>query len=164
MIRELFSSFLTRRGAAATRMFGSDGVMVNGNVMMFEWKGSLVLRLSETDGPKALALPGADYFNPMASGRPSKNWVAIPAAAIDRRVLPLADAAFAFASSLPPKSAKVKAATPAKAKAAKPKPVPVKKASVKKSATAKAASKSPGKAVKKAAPKKKVAAKKKKRT
>jgi TfoX/Sxy family transcriptional regulator of competence genes len=106
MVHELFSAYKQRENATTTRMFGHDGIMVNGNVMMFEWKGAIVFRLGEADAAHAMKFPGAKFFSPMEGGKPSKGWVTIPANAVDNRILPIADAAYAFASALPPKPVK----------------------------------------------------------
>jgi TfoX/Sxy family transcriptional regulator of competence genes len=77
---ELWASVLpTGPDTAARKMFGYPSVFVNGNLACGLHQDRLLVRLGDADRDEALALPGAERFEPMA-GRVMKNYVLLPPA------------------------------------------------------------------------------------
>lgn len=56
-------------------MFGGIGFLLNGNILVGVWKGSLVVRLGEDEGEEALKEPHVKEFD--ITGRPMRNWVLV---------------------------------------------------------------------------------------
>ncbi len=81
------SLFLSRQGVELSRMFGSQGLKINGEVFAMEVKGQLVVKLSADRAVQLVAEKKANIFDP-GHGRPMKQWIAIPAATeLDWRAL-----------------------------------------------------------------------------
>ena len=60
------------------RMFGGVGGKINGHMFAGTFGRSVIVRLSDADHSKALALDGAVPFDPMDSGRPMNTMVLLP--------------------------------------------------------------------------------------
>jgi TfoX/Sxy family transcriptional regulator of competence genes len=135
------------------QMFGGVAARVNGHIFAGLFGRSTMLLLPEPDRATALALEGAELFDPMGNGRVMSDKVMLPESMMDEpeELRSWIARAFHAAVALPAKAAKKAAAKKAPAKKAPE----AKKAPAKKAAAVK---KVP--AVKKA-PAKKVAAKKK---
>ena len=71
---------LAARGAGAGTMFGKRALKVHGKAFACLQGEVLAFRLGEgTDGhATALALTGAELFDPSGKKRPFKDWVAVP--------------------------------------------------------------------------------------
>lgn len=80
-------------GFARSQMFGCPGLRRpdKGKFFATIWGDDLVVKVSGEAFERAMALPGAHAFEPMA-GRPMRGWVVLPAAEVDTWV-PLAQAA-----------------------------------------------------------------------
>jgi hypothetical protein len=63
------------------QMMGRPCIKAGGKIIAgYEAKGSMVFKLpDEAEREKALALDGAEPFDPMGSGRVMKEWVEVPA-------------------------------------------------------------------------------------
>jgi len=97
--------------AERRQMFGYPCAFVNGNMFMGLYEDSMMLRLSDADRAEMLAKPGARLFEPM-SGRPMKEYVQVPAPLLDNRkaLQSWVARSLSYASSLPVKEKKKKAA------------------------------------------------------
>jgi hypothetical protein len=143
-------------------MFGGVAAKVNGHIFAGLFGRSTLVWLPEADRAAALALEGAEPFDPMGNGRVHSDKVMLPEAMMEdaselRRWVAIA---FEGAAALPPKAAKPERGGSARGKAA---PAPAKKvsAAAKKSSARAAPAKSPvakPKAAKKPAPSKKATA------
>jgi hypothetical protein len=79
---------LRERGALTGKMFGMPCLKTDaGKAFAGYFRGDMVFKLKEPDHARALALPGAQLFDP-AGGRPMKEW------------LELGRSAFGYASGL----------------------------------------------------------------
>jgi TfoX/Sxy family transcriptional regulator of competence genes len=137
-------------------MFGGVCAMVNGHMMGGLFGRSALVRLSPDDQKEALALDGAEPFDPMGNGRPMADTIFLPESIMDEPV-ELASwmrRGLDYTASLPPKpkksaaakpAAKSKPAAKAKVKAAKPaaKAKPATKAKAKPAVRSKAAARAP---------------------
>jgi TfoX/Sxy family transcriptional regulator of competence genes len=142
-------------------MFGGVAAIVNGYMMGGLFGRSALVRLSEPDQKEALALDGAEPFDPMGKGAPMKDTILLPETIMDEpeELEGWLRRALEYTASLPPKkkagAKKAKAAATAKP-AAKAKPAVTAKRATKVSATAarsKAAARAPAaKARRKARP------------
>jgi hypothetical protein len=92
----LIDAELARPGITAGRMFGSPVLKVGGKVYAMLVKGRLVVKLPR-DRVALMASGLGDPFDP-GHGRPSKEWVAVDAAA-SRRWRSLVDEAREFIAS-----------------------------------------------------------------
>ena len=59
-------------------MFGIPTLMVKGKAFAGLFKDAMVFKLQGKDHERALALPGAQLFDPSGRGRPMKEWVQVP--------------------------------------------------------------------------------------
>jgi TfoX/Sxy family transcriptional regulator of competence genes len=106
-------------------MFGNTAGFVNGHMFAGTFGSDIVVRLPEAERTRLLAEPGAAIFAPMA-GRVMREYVVLPRAWRDtpEKARPWTASALTWASQMPPKAAKKKAAPkaarPAAPKAAKP--------------------------------------------
>ena len=126
-------------------MFGGVAAKVNGYMFGGLFGRSAIVRLSPGDQQAALALEGAEMFDPMRNGRPSKDSVQLPESVMDEpdELRSWLRKAFDHAASLPPKTAKPMA----KAKpAAKSKPAVKSTSKAKPTAKSKPVAKSKSKA------------------
>jgi len=119
-------------------MFGGTAALVNGNMFGGTFARSAIVKLSEADQQEALALDGAESFDPMGNGRVMTNTVLLPESIMDEpaELKSWLARAFAYAATLPPKrktsaAKKSSAKQPAKKSAAK-RPAAKKKRAVKK--------------------------------
>jgi TfoX/Sxy family transcriptional regulator of competence genes len=145
----LFMDALPRAPDVQTmKMFGGIAATVNGNMAAGLFGRSAIVRLSDADQKRALALEGAGPFDPMGNGRVMSQTIMLPEDVMeDPRVLgDWLARAVDHARSLPPKAKKgaaTKKAAPAKkrAAAAPKKPAAAPKKSAAKSAPKKRAAK-----------------------
>ncbi|MCX4751053.1 hypothetical protein OG455_37075 [Kitasatospora sp. NBC_01287] len=73
---------LAPRGASAGAMFGKRGLKAHGKAFVCLKGDLLAFRLGNGTPAhaEALALPGAELFDPSGKQRPFRDWVAIPVA------------------------------------------------------------------------------------
>ncbi len=96
------------------KMFGYPSVFVNGNMLASVFQDRIMVRLSEADRAKFLAMPNTRLFEPMP-GRPMREYVEIPAGDVPpKEMRRWIERGLAYVETLPPKARKAKA----KAKAA----------------------------------------------
>ena len=77
---------LAARGARTGAMFGKRAITAHGKAFACLKGDELAFRLTAGTAAHrdALALPGADLFDPSGRKRPFKDWVAVPLALSDR--------------------------------------------------------------------------------
>lgn len=111
------------RGAEAGKMFGMPTLKVGGKAFAGLFGDAVVFKLGGEAHAGALALAGAQLFDPSGMGRPMREWVVVPAAHA-KRWQALGQAAQAYAGAPAPKrTAPAKKKTAAKKTAAKKAPV-----------------------------------------
>ena len=112
-------------------MFGSIAAMANGYMMGGLFARSAIVRLSPEDQKEALALDGAEPFDPMGDGRIMKDTIFLPESIMDEpgELASWLRRALVYTMSLPPKTkpksapkTKPKSAPKVKATKAKAKP------------------------------------------
>ena len=92
-----------KKGFSEKNMFGSVCFMINGNMCVGTWKGSLIARLDRTHHDKTLAKPHTKPAN--FTGRIMKGWAVVEPAGIesDNDLKAWVRRAAKFAESLPVK-------------------------------------------------------------
>ena len=68
---------LEDRGVVRGKMFGVPSLKAGGKVLCSAWGDALVVKLPPSTLADALALSGAEHFDP-AAGRPMKEWAQVP--------------------------------------------------------------------------------------
>jgi len=68
---------LADRGVVRGKMFGVPSLKAGGKVLCSAWEDALVVKLPPPALTEALALSGAERFEPMA-GRAMKEWAQVP--------------------------------------------------------------------------------------
>ncbi len=68
---------LADRGVVRGKMFGVPSLKAGGKVLCSAWEDALVVKLPAPTLADALALSGAEHFEP-AAGRPMKEWAQVP--------------------------------------------------------------------------------------
>ena len=118
-------------------MFGGTAALVNGNMFGGTFARSVIVKLGPEDYPEALALDGAEQFDPMGRGHVMSNTVLLPESVMDEtaELKSWLARAFTYTATLPSKK-KGAAKTPAAKK-------PAKKVPAKKPAAAKKTAKKP---------------------
>ncbi|MDE2756051.1 MAG: TfoX/Sxy family protein [Acidobacteriota bacterium] len=99
-IRQILSS---RRRISERKMFGGVCFMINGNMCVGTWKGSLIVRLDKKNHDETLAEPHTRPAD--MNGRTMKGWALVEPAGIESEndLTAWVDRATTFAESLPPK-------------------------------------------------------------
>jgi TfoX/Sxy family transcriptional regulator of competence genes len=64
-----------RKNVEEKKMFGGVGFLLNGNLLVGIWKGSLCVRLGPDQAEEALLEPHVEEFD--ITGRPMKGWVLV---------------------------------------------------------------------------------------
>jgi len=152
----LFKAALPKDPRVSTlNMFGGVAAMVHGNIFGGLFGRAAIVKLSPEDQTAALALDGAEPFDPMGNGRVMTNTVFLPETIMDEpgELRDWLRKAFEYIATLPPKQKKpTKAKSAAKATPApKAKPAAKTKPAAKKpAAKARAKSKSKSKSSKRA--------------
>jgi hypothetical protein len=125
------------------KMFGGLAAKVNGHIFAGLFGLSAIVDLDEPTKAQALALPGADYFDPMGDGRRRSDKVMLPVAFMrdPAKLRAWFAKAHAYVTSLPEKGAKTSAARRSGPKAAATKKEPAKVAAPAKAKPKKAATK-----------------------
>lgn len=97
-------SILSRReGYSERRMFGTVCFMINGNMCVGTWNGSLIVRLDKKDHDETLAEPHTRPAD--MNGRVMRGWALVEPAGIESKhhLTVWVDRAAKFAGSLPAK-------------------------------------------------------------
>jgi hypothetical protein len=78
---ELLAPGFADRGVTLGSMFGAPALFFDGKSFACEKRGYFGAKLGAgtPEHEAALALPGAELFDPSGSGRPFRDWVAVPA-------------------------------------------------------------------------------------
>ena len=100
------------------QMFGAAAAKVNGHLFGGLFARSFMVKLGDADHAAALALDGAEKFDPMGNGRVMSNSVLMPESLMDEpeEMTAWLQKALDYTATLPPKAAKPsKAARTAKA-------------------------------------------------
>jgi TfoX N-terminal domain len=109
----LFQKLLPATGGAGRTMFGCPCGFLGGNMFMGLFADQLFLRLAEPDRAILLAQEGAEPFDPMG-GRPMREYVVVPHGWLegdaDDDLRGWIAKSVRYAKTLPPKTAKKKAA------------------------------------------------------
>lgn len=92
---KLVDQFSARNGVEAGQMFGKACIKVKGKAFVSQNKECVVFKLTGECHRNGLALDGAALWDPSGSGRPMKEWVAVPATA-HKHFRVLAEAAFDY--------------------------------------------------------------------
>jgi len=71
---------MTALGAEAGTMFGMPTLKRGGKAFAGQFGDAMVFKLAGASHATALALKGAELFDPSGMGRPMKAWVVLPAA------------------------------------------------------------------------------------
>jgi hypothetical protein len=76
---------LSPRGVTAGRMFGARSMMLDGKAVACLTHGLLAVKLGrdEPEHAAALALEGAEVWEPGGQGKPFHDWVALPPEQVD---------------------------------------------------------------------------------
>ena len=103
LIDRIRSILVRRKGYSERRMFGSVCFMINGNMCLGTWNGSLIVRLDRKDHESTLAEPHTRPAD--MNGRVMRGWALVDPAGIDSndRLASWVDRAAKFAGSLPAK-------------------------------------------------------------
>ena len=112
------------------QMFGAAAAKVNGHLFGGLFAKSFMVKLGDDDHATALALEGAERFDPMGNGRVMSNTVLMPESLMDEadEMTAWLQKALDYAGTLPPKAAKPAKATPASSPSATPAKAPPAKA------------------------------------
>lgn len=101
---ERIRRILSSRGRVSERkMFGGACFMINGNMCVGTWKGSLIVRLDRKNHDETLAEPHTKPAD--MNGRVMRGWALVEPAGIESEndLTAWVDRAASFAESLPPK-------------------------------------------------------------
>ena len=92
-----------RRGCSEMKMFGGVCFMINGNMCVGTWNGSLIVRVDKKNHDETLAEPHTKPAD--MSGRIMKGWATVEPAGIesDDDLMVWVERAAEFAGSLPAK-------------------------------------------------------------
>lgn len=92
-----------RERVSERKMFGGACFMINGNMCVGTWKGSLIVRLDKKSHHETLAEPHTKPAD--MNGRVMKGWALVEPAGIESEedLADWVDRAARFAESLPPK-------------------------------------------------------------
>lgn len=78
-LSELFNSIGSRlKSAESSQMFGKPCFKINGKAFVCFFENAMVFKLEGAAHKKALALKGAQLFDPSSRNRPMKEWVQVP--------------------------------------------------------------------------------------
>jgi TfoX/Sxy family transcriptional regulator of competence genes len=84
------------------KMFGSVCFLLNGNILVGVWKGSLIVRLGPEECEDALLEPHVKAFD--ITGKPMKNWILVePEGVVEDQLKDWIQRAVKFVGKLPAK-------------------------------------------------------------
>jgi hypothetical protein len=78
---KLVASFGEAEGVSTSLLFGKPCLKVRGKAFIAQHKETVVFKLTGARHQKALSLKGAVLWDPSDTGRPMKEWVALPVSA-----------------------------------------------------------------------------------
>lgn len=145
--KENHSLFYTRlprdKRIKTLQMFGAAAAKVNGHLFGSLFARSFMVKLGDDDHATALALDGAERFDPMGTGRVMSNSVLMPESLMDEpeEMTAWLQKALDYNLSLPPKAAKGSSTTKSAEKAKPARATPAAKAKKAKPAAKKAKAK-----------------------
>jgi TfoX/Sxy family transcriptional regulator of competence genes len=92
-----------RKNVEEKKMFGGDGFLLNGNMLVGVWKDSLIARLGPDEGDLALLDPHVKEFD--ITGRAMKGWVLVEPEGVtgDDQLMGWIQRAVKFVGALPAK-------------------------------------------------------------
>lgn len=91
-----------RKGFVEKKMFGGLGFLLNGNMCLGVWKGTLIVRIDPEEYILALGEPGVRPFD--ITGRPMRGWLMVlPEALKGKRLGEWMEEAIDFVKQLPGK-------------------------------------------------------------
>ena len=98
----------TDKRVTTLKMFGATAAKVNGQLFGGLFGRGMMVKVSPADQKRALALDGAEPFDPMGKGRPMGDSVLLPESILDEPAAMKAwlARALAYTLTLPPKPAK----------------------------------------------------------
>jgi len=76
---KLVAQLGANEGVVPGQMFGKACLKVDGKAFIAQHKDWVVFKLNGDAHAKALAISGAELWDPSGKGRPMKEWVAVPA-------------------------------------------------------------------------------------
>jgi hypothetical protein len=68
------------KGAESGKLFGKSCFKSQGKAFLCFFQNEMVFKLTGPAHAEALAIPGAQLFDPSGKGRPMKEWVQVPPA------------------------------------------------------------------------------------
>jgi len=88
---------------AERKMFGGIGFLIKGNMACGVYKDNLIVRLSETEYARVIAMPNVGLFD--ITGRPMKNWITVKSEGVesDKELRQWVERGVKFAKTLPDK-------------------------------------------------------------
>src|SRR5437660_537866 len=75
LAKRIRQHLIRKNGVEEKKMFGGIGFLLNGNMLVGVWKGSLIVRLGPDEDDEALKEPHVKEFD--ITGRPMKGWVLV---------------------------------------------------------------------------------------
>jgi hypothetical protein len=94
----LVATLTPNKSVTAGQMFGKACLKVKGKAFISLHDETVVFKLTGEPHQKAMALKGAELWDPSGKGRPMKEWVALPIAQV-RAFKTLAENARAYVAS-----------------------------------------------------------------
>lgn len=103
LAQRIRASLAGKKGIAEKKMFGGIGFLLNGNMLVGVWKNSLIARLGQEAGEKALTEDSVRPFD--ITGKAMKGWVLVEPDGIesDGQLRAWIERAMAFVKGLPEK-------------------------------------------------------------
>jgi len=78
MYDEVTAELMATSPTTSGKMFGMPCLKNNGKAFAGYYQTAMVFKLTAPEHTEALALPGAQLFDPSGRGRPMKEWVEVP--------------------------------------------------------------------------------------
>ena len=95
---KLVAAFAEAEGVSTALLFGKPCLKIHGKAFVAQHKDKVVFKLKGANHQKALSLSGAILWDPSDTGRPMKEWVALPPSEANRFEA-LSNAALAYVSA-----------------------------------------------------------------
>lgn len=75
---EITTELMATSPITSGKIFGMPCLKTNGKVFAGYYQNAMVFKLTTPEHTEALALPGAQLFDPSGRGRPMREWVEVP--------------------------------------------------------------------------------------